>query len=171
MKQARMQGFTLIELMIVVAIVAILASIAYPAYTNSVLKGKRAQGRTALAELMQQQERYMTQRNCYLGFTTSASFATTATAPSPITDCGGVTASSAPFKAFSGDGQTNAAYKLFADTCTNGSGGTLGISECVRVVAQPVGTDTAAGNLWMTSTGTKGCTGTESTSNPSLCWP
>ena len=44
------RGFTLIELMIVVAIVAILAAIAYPAYTESVRKGRRAEARTALAE-------------------------------------------------------------------------------------------------------------------------
>ena len=51
-------GFTLVEVMIVVAIVGILASIAYPSYQESVRKGRRAQARTALSELVQQQERY-----------------------------------------------------------------------------------------------------------------
>ncbi|RZM02652.1 MAG: type IV pilin protein, partial [Variovorax sp.] len=64
----RQAGFTLIELMIVVAIVGILATIAYPSYRESVLKGRRAEARTALLELMQQQERYMTQRGAYLNF-------------------------------------------------------------------------------------------------------
>ena len=75
-------GFTLIELMIVVAIIGILAAVAYPAYTDSVLKGRRAQGRAAVAQLIQQQERYITQRNCYLGFTTNSSTGV-ATATSP----------------------------------------------------------------------------------------
>ena len=68
MSKSSNAGFTLIELMITVAIVGILASIAYPAYTSSILKGKRAEGRAAVTELMQQQERYMTQRNTYLAY-------------------------------------------------------------------------------------------------------
>ena len=55
MKKSLSHGFTLIELMIVVAIVAILASIAYPSYKDSVLKSRRAEARTALSELLQQQ--------------------------------------------------------------------------------------------------------------------
>ena len=38
-------GFTLIEVMIVVAIIAILAAVAYPAYTEQVARGKRADGK------------------------------------------------------------------------------------------------------------------------------
>ena len=79
----KLQGFTLIELMIVVAVVGVLAAIAYPAYTDSVLKGRRAQARAALTELLQQQERYMTQNNCYLGFSNNSSGAASASAPSP----------------------------------------------------------------------------------------
>lgn len=166
MKKKSDCGFTLIELMIVVAIVAILASVAYPAYTSAILKGKRAEGRAALADLMQQQERYMTQRNCYLGFTTASNGTATATAPSPSTACGGVTASSVPFKTFSGDSLAKAAYLLSADVCPSGTAGTtLSIAECVRVIATPIGTDTEAGWLRMTSTGTKDCE-----TNSSVCW-
>jgi len=165
MKNHSHRGFTLIELMIVVAIVGILASIAYPSYINSVLKGRRAEGRAALADLLQQQERYMTQKNCYLGFTNSSGTAT-AVAPSPITACGGITATSVPFKTFSGDSLANSAYLLSAETCPDGAGGNLSIADCVRVVANPIKSDPEAGNLGITSTGTKDCDGTKKT----VCW-
>lgn len=170
MNMRQYRGFTLIELMIVVAVIGILAAVAYPAYTDSVLKGRRAQGRTALAELMQQQERYMTQNNCYLGFTTNASFSATPAAPSPATACGGVTAASVPFKVFSGDSSASAAYRLSATTCTAG-GTTLSIAECVRVVATPIKSDPTAGDLEMSSNSTKNCTGTAKSTNFRLCWP
>ncbi|WP_456379500.1 type IV pilin protein [Thiolapillus sp.] len=49
-------GFTLIELMIVVAVVGILAAIAYPSYTDSVRKAHRADGKGALMEAAQRME-------------------------------------------------------------------------------------------------------------------
>jgi type IV pilus assembly protein PilE len=162
-------GFTLIELMIVAAIIGILAAVAYPAYTDSVLKGRRAQGRAAVAQLIQQQERYITQQNCYLGFTTNASTGA-ATATSPGSACGGVTAASVPFKTFSGDTLANSHYILSADACPAGSG-TLSIGDCVRVIATPVKADPKVGDLQMTTTGTKSCTGTAAATEPKLCWP
>lgn len=174
MKQPRPKGFTLIEVMIAVAVIAILAAVAYPSYRDSVIKGKRAEGRTALSELLLQQERYNTQRNCYLGFTTSATGVATPTAPSPSTACGGVTAPSVPFKPFSGSSLATSAYLLSADLCpaaTGVAGATLSIAECVRLVATPRGShvDPDAGELRVTTSGTRDCTGTKA-SVSRLCW-
>lgn len=58
-------GFTLIELMITVAIVAIIAAIAYPSYTGHVRKAHRGTGQSKLLEIMQAQERYFTTHDKY----------------------------------------------------------------------------------------------------------
>ena len=59
------KGFTLIELMIVAAIVAILAAIAYPSYTQYVMRSKRADAAGDLLELSQFLERYYTENGRY----------------------------------------------------------------------------------------------------------
>jgi type IV pilus assembly protein PilE len=61
----RWQGFTLIEVMIVVAIIAILASIAYPAYQDSVRRGQRAQAQAALLDAAQFMQRHYAATNAY----------------------------------------------------------------------------------------------------------
>lgn len=76
------QGFTLIELMIAVAIVAVLASIAYPAYQDSVRKGRRAEAFTALSTLQQAQERWRSNNASYT--TTLANTAGSGVAPNGL---------------------------------------------------------------------------------------
>ena len=58
-------GFTLIELMVAVAIAAILASIAWPAYQKSVQRSRRADAMSALAVVAQAQERWRGNNNSY----------------------------------------------------------------------------------------------------------
>ncbi len=62
------RGFTLIELMVVVAIVAILAAVAYPSYEDSIRKSRRGQVQADLVELATQAERFHTVNNTYAGF-------------------------------------------------------------------------------------------------------
>jgi type IV pilus assembly protein PilE len=58
-------GFTLIELMVVVAIVVILATIAYPSYEEQMIKTRRAEGRAAMLEVATRLERCFTRFNAY----------------------------------------------------------------------------------------------------------
>lgn len=139
------RGFTLIEVMITVAIVGILAAIAYPSYTSYVAKGNRAEGRAAAMKMLQDQERWFTQKNTYVAVVAT-------------------NASGEVLKNFSGDSRATSKYFIGAAQC-----GTIAINQCVLVTAVPQfgGGDPEVGTLSITSTGTRSCTG----SKPTLCWP
>jgi len=62
---ARVRGVTLIELMIVVVVVAILASIAVPSYRNYVIRSQRTDATAALLRLAAAQEKFYLQNNTY----------------------------------------------------------------------------------------------------------
>lgn len=62
---SRTKGFTLIELMIVVVIIAILASIAMPSYKDYVLRGKIAEAQGQLASLQVRMEQYYQDNRSY----------------------------------------------------------------------------------------------------------
>jgi type IV pilus assembly protein PilE len=141
------RGFTLIELMVVVGIIGILAAIAYPSYNDSILKGRRAEGRTAVLDLMTQQEKFLTQTGSYGGIAGTAN-------------------SGAALKTYSGDrGAADAYYALVSSLCP------AALSQdpkvCVMITATPRLPDPKGGNIVIDSTGNKTCTGT---ATPAVCW-
>ena len=142
-------GFSLIELMIAIAVIGILAAIAYPAYTSQIEKGRRSECRAGLLKAMQQQERYFTQFNQYVSF---ASGTTTAV-----------------ISAFSGDNLARSACSVGAAQC-----GTQPLSECVELTGTPRYTDTRIDFLYLDSLSQKRCQlkGTSTkVSDTSTCWP
>ncbi|MFT6984470.1 MAG: type IV pilus assembly protein PilE [Psychromonas sp.] len=59
------RGFTLIELLITIAIIGILAGVAYPSYMQYVLKSKRSEAQSALLDLANRQEMYYLDHHKY----------------------------------------------------------------------------------------------------------
>ena len=62
---SRSRGFTLIELMIVLVVMAILVAIAYPSFVNIMIRNDRGDAREALAALQLAQERHRAQNSTY----------------------------------------------------------------------------------------------------------
>ena len=145
---SRSQGFTLIELMIVVAIVGILASIAYPSYQEQVRKGNRAECTGALISLASAMERYFTTNSTYLGAATGgANTGAPAATTFQTTQC--------PV-----DGGA-ATYNLTISAAT---------ATTYTLQATPTGVmsgDSKCGNLTLDNRGVKGKTGSESVD---YCW-
>ena len=68
-RRKAVHGFTLIELMVVVAIIGILAAIAYPSYAEYVRRSQRAEVQRALLEANQFMKRYYGAQDTYVGAT------------------------------------------------------------------------------------------------------
>lgn len=77
-----MRGITLMELMIVVVIIGILATIAYPNYRQYVAKAKRNEAKAALLQIATWQERFYLQNNTYTTDMTNLGFPNAGNHPS-----------------------------------------------------------------------------------------
>lgn len=154
-------GFTLIELMIVVAIVAILAAVAYPSYQDFVRRGARAEARAAMLSMSQLQERNFTNCGTYVGITSG--------------DLSGSATLSA-WKNANWSGSTFSARKYditvsVTPTGCNSPASCGPATSCsgFAITAAPVSpfSDPKCGNLTLDGAGNKGSNGTLSVAD---CW-
>lgn len=120
------RGFSLIEVMIVVAIVGILSAIAYPSYNSYMVKSRRTDAQRAMVEYAQSMERY---------FTANGRYTTTAGSTGANT-CGGA----APV-----------AVSLYAITCSTASDTTFTITATPTTGSAQA----SDGNQTLTNTGAK----------------
>jgi type IV pilus assembly protein PilE len=72
----RAGGFTLIELMIVVAVLSVLAAVAFPAFQGQIRKSRRAEAVAVLSQIQQAQERFRANCPCYAHSITNATSTT-----------------------------------------------------------------------------------------------
>jgi len=72
----KLKGFTLIELMVVVSIIGILASIGYPQYTQYLTQSRRVGAMTMLLEIMQEEESYFIEKFEYTTTLSNLGYAT-----------------------------------------------------------------------------------------------
>ncbi len=142
MKKRTCSGFTLIELMIVVAIIGILAAIALPSYQNHVMRTRRAEAKIALMDCSARMERFFAENNTYNTATIAAGNAITDLLPND---------------------QTTEGWYTVSISAQNGTSYTL--------QAAPNGTqaanDTECANFTLNNLGARGVSGT---GNAQDCW-
>ena len=149
--RARHAGFTLAELLVTMVIMLILAAIAYPAYTSFMTQARRVEGQAALLDAMQQQERYYTQHQTYIAFSSAST-----------------EAKAQQFRWWSGTVAADSAYEISGTECPG-----IALDRCIELRAEP-GTaivnasfrDPDCATLVLTSAGDTYATGTSA-----KCWP
>ena len=140
-----MAGFTLIELMVTIAVGAILATIAISSYTSQIQKSRRTEARQALLDLASREERYFSTNNAYTSSATNLGYSGTF-----------------PQNVGSGYYQVSICVATGAPPCAgNGTSGNIFTLTATAVGAQAK--DVSCATFTLDNTGTQGGTNTS-------CW-
>ncbi|MDX1497190.1 MAG: type IV pilin protein, partial [Salinisphaeraceae bacterium] len=147
----RLAGFTLIELMIVAAVIAVLAAIALPAYQDYSLRGKRAVGKSALMEVISRQEQFFGDNKQYADTMTQLGYA-----------------NDAYFINDQGAYEVTAGDRIYQITLGN-TGGTVTYTATATAV-QNQANDTDCATMSVTHLSVKSATNSSTADSTDICW-
>lgn len=138
------KGFTLVELMVVIMIVAILASIAIPGYTSQIRKSRRTEARNALLDAAAREERFYATNNYYSIATSDLGYGA---GPWPV--------------------NVGSNYYSLSATCTGGGKTPCTDYTLTATAINSQAKDTACTTLTLTSVGSQSSTGGAAAAT---CW-
>jgi type IV pilus assembly protein PilE len=146
--RARLKGFTLIELMIVVAVIGVLAAVALPSYRQYIIRAARIEAQTELLELAGLQEKIFLNSNVYV-FRVTAPYTGTCGTGNPCDGTGGLGRATGTTK----DGKYTLSLVDATDTVMTATAQTF----VLKATPTAGGTQVGDGAMSITESGRRAC--------------